>query len=57
MKGTAELLNKLRDISKRLADLSGNPGDHDLDPDAVVDLNLARESVDKLVRRVEQIKA
>jgi hypothetical protein len=57
MKGTAELLNKLRDISKRLADLSENPGDHDLDPDAVVDLNLARESVDKLVRRVEQIKA
>jgi hypothetical protein len=56
VKATDDLLTKLKDISRRLSDLAGNPGQHELDPDAVVDLNLAREPVDKLIRRVEQIK-
>ncbi|MCA1563652.1 MAG: hypothetical protein LC804_26520 [Acidobacteria bacterium] len=55
MKASTELLNKLKDISRQLSDLSGNPGEYELDTDAIVDLNVARDSVDKLVRRVENI--
>ena len=55
MKASKELLSKLKGISKQICELSGNPAEHELDADAVVDLNLARESVDKLIRRVERI--
>ena len=55
MKASAELLAALKDISRRLRQLSANPGEHELDPDAIVDLNLARSSVDKLVNRVERL--
>lgn len=52
---TPQLLEELRDISRRLASLASRPNDHDLDPDAIVDLNLARESVDKLINRIERL--
>jgi hypothetical protein len=55
VKADQDLLNQLRDISSRLTDLSKDPGRYELDADAVVDLNLARESVDKLIHRVERI--
>ena len=55
MKAPAELLAALRDISRRLDDLSSDPSKHDLDLDAIVDLNMARSSVDKLVNRVERL--
>jgi hypothetical protein len=55
MKATGELLKKLKGISGQLHTLSTNPKDHELDTDAIVDLNLARESVDKLIVRVERI--
>jgi hypothetical protein len=55
MKRTAELLDTLKDISKRLDNLTSKPSTHDLDPDAIVDLNLARQSVDKLINRVERL--
>lgn len=55
MKASEELLKKLKDISRQLSELSGAPEEYDLDTDATVDLNLARDSVDKLVRRVENI--
>lgn len=55
LKASPELLATLKDISKRLSDLSGDPGRYELDTDAIVDINLARDSVDKLVRRVELI--
>lgn len=55
MKANHGLLSELRDISRRLASLATQPHDHDLDPDAVVDLNLARESVDKLIDRVARL--
>ena len=55
MKASAELLAALKDISRRLRQLSANPGEHELDPAAIVDLNLARSSVDKLVNRVERL--
>lgn len=55
MKATAELLATLTDISRRLNELSTNPGQHELDPDAIVDLNMARSSVDKLINRVERL--
>lgn len=55
MKADQELLQKLKDISSRLTDLSRDPGEYELDADAIVDLNLARESVDKLIDRVERI--
>ena len=55
MKASAELLAALKDISRRLSQLSANPGEHELDPDALVDLYLARSSVDKLVNRVERL--
>lgn len=55
MRADHELLRKLRDISGRLDDLSRDPEAYELDADAIVDLNLARESVDKLIHRVERI--
>lgn len=55
MKADPELLRKLKDISTQLQQLSGDPHAYELDADAVVDLNLARESVDKLINRVERI--
>ena len=55
MKASSELLNTLKDISRRIRELSADPGQHELDPDAIVDLNLARESVDKLINRVERL--
>ena len=55
MKADPELLRKLKDISTQLQQLSSDPGAYDLDADAVVDLNLAKKSVDKLINRVERI--
>jgi len=55
MKATAELLATLTDISRRLDELSSDPAKHELDPDAIVDLNMARSSVDKLINRVERL--
>ena len=55
MKADQELLARLRDISRKLTDLAGRPEEYELDADAIVDLNLARESVDKLIHRVERI--
>jgi hypothetical protein len=55
MKQSADLLATLKDISKRIEALTSDPGRHDLDPDAIVDLNLARQSVDKLVNRVQRL--
>ena len=55
MKASKQLLSKLKGISQQIGELSGDPAKHELDADAVVDLNLARESVDKLIRRVERI--
>jgi hypothetical protein len=57
MKATPELMNQLKDISRQLQELSEAPEKHDLDTDAIVELNLARDSVDKLVRRIEHILA
>jgi hypothetical protein len=55
MKASTELLTKLKGISEDLKGLAERPEEHELDVDAVVELNLARESVDKLVHRVERI--
>jgi hypothetical protein len=55
MKASVQLLKKLKDISKQLSDLSADPSQYDLDTDAIVDLNLARDSVNKLVHRVERL--
>jgi hypothetical protein len=55
MKAPAELLAALRDITRRLNELSCDPARHELDPDAIVDLNMARASVEKLVNRVERL--
>lgn len=55
MKADQDLLNQLKDISSRLTALSGDPTRYELDADAIVDLNLGRESVDKLIQRVERI--
>jgi len=55
MKAAAELLAALKDISTRLNQLSSEPDRHELDPDAIVDLNMARSSVDKLINRVERL--
>ena len=57
MKASEELLKKLRHISEQLNELSGAPEQYELDTDAVVDLRLARESVDKLINRLERIVA
>jgi len=55
MRASEDFLARLREISRQLTELSGDPDEFDLDTDAIVDLNLARESVDKLVHRVERI--
>jgi hypothetical protein len=55
MKPSPELLNSLKDISQRLNAVASDHDKYDLDADAIVDLNLARESVDKLINRVERI--
>ena len=55
MKRSAELLATLKDISKRIDNLASNPASHELDADAIVDLNLARQSIDKLINRVERL--
>ena len=55
MKASRELLTKLRGISDELRGLAERPEEHELDVDAIVDLNLARESIDKLAHRVERI--
>ena len=55
MKAAPELLATLKDISARLNQLSSEPGRHELDPDAIVDLNMARSSVDKLIDRVARL--
>jgi hypothetical protein len=55
MKASKDLLARLRGISDDLRGLADRPEEHELDVDAIVDLNLARASVDKLVHRVERI--
>ena len=55
MKASRELLAKLKGISDDLRGLADRPEEHELDVDAIVDLNLARTSVDKLVHRIERI--
>lgn len=55
MKASKELLTTLKGISGQLHDLAENPERYELDVDATVDLNLARESVDKLIHRVERL--
>ena len=55
MKASTELLTTLKRISDDLRGLAEHPEEHELDVDAIVDLNLARESVEKLVHRVERI--
>jgi hypothetical protein len=55
MKATQALLTSLKTISEQLHTLSDNPEKHELDVDAIVDLNLARESVDKLIHRIERL--
>lgn len=55
MKANQALLNKLIDITRQLDALSENPDEHDLDADAIADINLARTSLDKLVNRIERL--
>ena len=55
MKEPAALLSSLKDISKRLNELASDKGRHELDADAIVDLNMARSSVDKLINRLERL--
>lgn len=55
MKASKDLLAKLKAISRQINELSSDPSRFELDTDAVVDLNLARDSVDKLIHRVERI--
>ena len=55
MKAVTELLGALRDIEVRIRQLSEDPGTFELDLDAVTDLNLARQSIDKLINRVERL--
>lgn len=55
MNASLELLATLKDISRRLNELSADPRKHELDLDAITDLNMARASVDKLVNRVERL--
>jgi hypothetical protein len=55
VKADQDLLSRLRDISSKITDLAGDPERYELDADAIVDLTLARESVDKLIHRVERI--
>ena len=55
MKDCAELLKRLQDITARIRQLSEQPERHELDPDAVADLNLSLQSIDRLVNRVERL--
>ena len=55
VKEPAALLSSLKDISKRLNELASDKGRHELDADAIVDLNMARSSVDKLINRLERL--
>ena len=55
MKEPVALLSSLRDISKRLNQLASEKAEYELDADAIVDLNMARASVDKLINRVERL--
>lgn len=55
MKADQTLLNKLIGITRQLDELSENPAEHDLDADAIADINLARKSLDTLVNRVERL--
>ena len=55
MKEPVALLASLRDISKRLNELASEKAKYELDVDAIVDLNMARSSVDKLINRVERL--
>jgi len=55
VKDANELLIKLRSIAGQLNELASDPARHELDPDAIVDLNMARSSVDKLINRVERL--
>ncbi len=55
MKASLELLSTLKDISRRINDLYSDPARHELDPDALADLALARKSVENLVDRVERL--
>jgi hypothetical protein len=55
MKATAELLTELTHIRERIDRLAADRDRHELDTDAVVELHLARESVEKLINRVERI--
>ena len=55
MKEPAALLSSLKDISRRLHELTSQNAKHELDPDAIVDLDMARSSVDKLINRVERL--
>ena len=55
MKANTELLGKLKDISKQIELLSADRDKYEFDTDAIVDLNIARDSVDKLINRVERI--
>ena len=55
MKDPVTLLRSLRDISRRLDELASDKAKHELDADAIIDLNMARSSVDKLINRVERV--
>jgi hypothetical protein len=55
MKDCAELLKRLQDITARIRQLSEQPEKHELDPDAVADLNLSLQAIDRLVNRVERL--
>jgi hypothetical protein len=55
VKEPAALLSSLKDISKRLNELASDKGRHELDADAIVDLNMARSCVDKLINRLERL--
>jgi hypothetical protein len=55
VKASTELLRTLRNMSQQLSELSRTPETFELDTDAIVDLNLARESIDKLINRLERL--
>ena len=55
MKDCVQLLAGLNDITQRIRQLSEQPEKYDLDPDAVAELNLALQTLDRLVHRVERL--
>lgn len=55
MKANQALLSKLIGITRQLDELSEDSAEHDLDADAIADINLARTSLDKLVNRIERL--